>query len=342
MTAVFAATIALVQNDIKRVLAYSTISQIGYMFLGCGVGAYGAGMFHLVTHAFFKSLLFLAAGSVIHALGGGQDLRRMGGLRKYLPVTFPVFLVGALAIAGVPFLSGFFSKDAILTGAYAGGHYVLYALGLLGAVLTALYMFRLVYLAFYGEERFEPAQVRHVHESPRAMTVPLVVLAVFSVLAGTIGLPVFFGPNADRFGRFLEGVLRAPAHHLPLPTEVLLVLAATASALLGIFLAFVLYRRNPEIPPRLIYRFPGLYRLLVGKYRVDEAYEALFVRPLVRVSETVYARFDLKIVDGVLNGSAAAAGMAGKGLNVLQTGLIRDYALAFLLGAVVFLGVLLI
>ena len=342
VTAVFAATIALVQNDIKRVLAYSTISQIGYMFLGCGVGAYAAGMFHLVTHAFFKSLLFLAAGSVIHALGGGQDMRRMGGLRKYLPVTFPVFLTGAMAISGVPFLSGFFSKDAILTSAYAGGHHVLYALGLLGAVLTAFYMFRLIYLTFFGEERFEPGPGQHIHESPPAMTVPLVVLAVFSVLAGYIGLPVFFGAKADRFGRFLESVLKAPAHHPSLPTEALLVLAATASALLGIFLAFVLYKRNPEIPPRLAYRFPGLYRLLVGKYRIDEAYDALFIRPLVRGSETVYARFDLKVVDGVLNGSAAATGMAGKGLNILQTGLIRDYALAFVLGVVVFLGVLLL
>jgi NADH-quinone oxidoreductase subunit L len=257
-------------------------------------------------------------------------------------VTFPVFLAGALAISGVPFLSGFFSKDAILTSAYAGGHHVLYGLGLLGAVLTALYMFRLVYLTFYGEERFELGPGQHVHESPRAMTFPLVVLAVFSVLAGTIGLPVFFGAKADRFSRFLESVLRSPAHHPSLSTEALLVLAATASALLGIFLAFVLYKRNPEIPPRLAYRFPGLYRLLVGKYRVDEAYDALFIRPLVRGSETVYARFDLKIVDGTLNGSAAAAGMAGKGLNVLQTGLICDYALAFVLGAVVFLGVLLL
>jgi NADH-quinone oxidoreductase subunit L len=342
VTAVFAATLALVQNDIKRVLAYSTISQIGYMFIGCGVGAYAAGMFHLVTHAFFKSLLFLAAGSVIHALGGEQDMRRMGGLRKKLPVTFPVFLIGALAISGVPFLSGFFSKDAILTSAFAGRHYALYVLGLAGAVLTAFYMFRLIYRTFYGQERSSLAPGQHVHEPPRTMTIPLVILAAFSALAGFIGLPVFFGERANVFGRFLEGVLGRGPHGLAPSTETVLVLAATLSALLGIGLAFVFYRKSPQIPSSLARRFPGLYRLLLGKYHVDEAYEAVIVRPLVRGAEWTYQHFDLKVVDGVLNGSASAAGLAGKGLNVLQSGLLRDYALAFLLGAILFLGFLLI
>jgi len=344
LTAVFAATIALVQNDIKRILAYSTISQIGYMFLGCGVGAYAAGMFHLVTHAFFKSLLFLAAGSVIHALGGEQDMRRMGGLKKALPTTFPVFLVGALAIAGVPFLSGFFSKDAILTSAFAGGHYVLYALGLSGAVLTALYMFRLIYMTFYGQTRAtHPAGTApHVHESPPVMTVPLVVLAVFSALAGFAGLPVLLGEKANWIGGFLEAVLEPAAHHLALSTEVGLILAATAAALAGIAMAFVFYRKRPDLPERTARSFPGIYRLLVGKYYVDEAYDAVVVRPLVRGAETVYARFDLGVIDGALDGSAAAAASAGKGLNVLQSGLVRDYALAFLLGAILFLGVLLL
>jgi NADH-quinone oxidoreductase subunit L len=341
-TAVFAATIALVQNDIKRVLAYSTISQIGYMFIGCGVGAYAAGMFHLMTHAFFKSLLFLAAGSVIHALGGEQDMRRMGGLRKRLPVTFPVFLVGAMAISGVPFLSGFFSKDAILTSAFAGGHRALYALGLAAAVLTALYMFRLIYMTFYGELKVPLASGQRVHEPPRTMTVPLVILAVFSALAGFVGLPVFFGARANVFGRFLEGVLGRAAHDLGPSTEALLILSATVAALLGIGLAFMFYRRSPEIPARLARRFPRTYRLLVGKYYVDEAYDAVVVRPLVRGSEQVYEHFDLKVIDGALNGSAASAGVAGKRLNVLQSGLLRDYALAFLLGAILFLGFLLI
>jgi NADH-quinone oxidoreductase subunit L len=343
LTAVFAATIALIQNDIKRVLAYSTISQIGYMFLGCGVGAYTAGMFHLTTHAFFKSLLFLAAGSVIHALSGEQDMRRLGGLRKALPVTYPVFLVGALAISGVPFLSGFFSKDAILTSAFAGGHHVLYALGLAGAVLTAFYMFRLIYLTFHGEPRTAHGEgLGHVHESPPVMTVPLVLLAVLSALAGFAGLPVLFGERASVFARFLEGTLLVPPHHLALSAELALVLAATASALAGIALAFVFYRKRPELPGRTARRFPRLYRLLAGKYFVDEAYDAVVVRPLIKGSERIYAGFDLKIVDGALNGSAAAADRAGRGLSRLQTGLLRDYALAFLVGAVIFLGFLLL
>ncbi|MFQ6038957.1 MAG: NADH-quinone oxidoreductase subunit L, partial [Candidatus Aminicenantales bacterium] len=197
LTAVYAATMALTQNDIKRVLAYSTISQIGYMFIGCGVGAYAAGMFHLYTHAFFKSLLFLAAGSVMHALSGELDMRKMGGLKKYLPLTYPTFLVGAIAIAGIPFLSGFFSKDAILTHAFASGQYFVWALGVFGAVLTAFYMFRLIFLTFHGEERIEPEAKKHLHESPRVMTIPLVLLAFFSAVAGYVGLPVVFGKNLN-------------------------------------------------------------------------------------------------------------------------------------------------
>jgi NADH-quinone oxidoreductase subunit L len=342
ITAVYAATMALVQNDIKQVLAYSTISQIGYMFIGCGVGAYAAGLFHLVTHAFFKSLLFLAAGSVIHALSGEQDMRRMGGLRKHLPVTYPVFLVGALAISGVPFLSGFFSKDAILTSAFAGGHYALYGLGLAGAVMTAFYMFRLIYLTFFGETRAPQSPARHIHESPPAMTVPLIILAVFSALAGFLGLPALFGERVYLFGRFVQWAFAPPAGHVSLSTEAALVLAATASALLGIGLAFHFYRRSPEAPASLARRFPAIYRLLLGKYYVDEGYEALVVRPLLRGSGWVYGHFDLKVIDGALNGTAAAAGSAGRGLNVLQSGLLRDYALAFLLGAILFLGFLLI
>jgi NADH-quinone oxidoreductase subunit L len=323
------------------VLAYSTISQIGYMLIGCGVGAYAAGMFHLMTHAFFKSLLFLAAGSVIHALAGEQDLRRMGGLKRHLPVTFPVFLVGALAISGVPFLSGFFSKDAILASAFAGGHYVLYGLGLLSAVLTAFYMFRLVYMTFYGEgPASQPGQ--HIHESSKVMTIPLVILAAFSVLAGYVGLPVLFGGRADLFGRFLEGSVKTIGHHLAASTEGLLIFLATAAALAGIILAFVFYRRAPALPARLASRFPAFYRLLASEYYVDEICDAVIVRPLIRGAEGIYEQFDIRILDGALNGSAAAAGLAGKGLNVLQSGLVRDYVLAFLIGAVVFLGSLLL
>ncbi|MBM3294817.1 MAG: NADH-quinone oxidoreductase subunit L [Candidatus Aminicenantes bacterium] len=341
LTAVFAATIALVQNDIKRVLAYSTISQLGYMFIGCGVGAYAAGVFHLYTHAFFKSLLFLAAGSVMHALSGELDMRKMGGLRKHLPRTYPTFLIGAVAIAGVPFLSGFFSKDAVLTAAFAQGRYFIWALGLGGAVLTAFYMFRLVFLTFHGQERLEPEVKRHLHESPGAMTVPLVILAFFSVFAGYVGLPPVVGKHAHLFDRFLEPVIKpAEGGHLGLGTEWVLIAASVAAALLGIGAAYAFFLRDPRIPRRLGEKFPGLYRLLLNKYYVDEAYDAAIVKPLVQGSARVYDKFDLAVIDGAVNGSARAAGLLGRLLSLIQSGLIKDYALAVLFGMAIFLGVL--
>ncbi|HVP92016.1 MAG TPA: NADH-quinone oxidoreductase subunit L [Terriglobales bacterium] len=339
-TAVFAASLALVQTDIKKVLAYSTISQLGYMFIGCGVGAYGAAIFHLVTHAFFKGLLFLAAGSVIHALSGEQDIRKMGGLRRRLPRTFPAFFVAALAISGIPFLSGFFSKDAILTSAYSGGHVAVWLLGLLTAVMTAFYMFRLVFLTFFGEERTDAEVRRHIHESPPVMTVPMAVLAVLSALGGLIGLPAVFGERADLLGRFLSPVLGA-AKAPPAAVEWNLILVSTAATAGGLFLAYLFYLRYPGTPARLAARWPFLYRTLVGKYYVDEFYGAVFVRPLLRGSEFVYVSFDLAVIDGALNGTAAAAQAAGRGVSRLQTGRIKDYALAFLLGAVLFLGFIL-
>jgi NADH-quinone oxidoreductase subunit L len=343
LTAIFAATMALTQNDIKRVLAYSTISQIGYMFIGCGVGAYAAGMFHLFTHAFFKSLLFLAAGSVMHALSGELDMRKMGGLRKYLPLTYPTFLIGAIAIAGVPFLSGFFSKDAILTQAFAQGQYFIWALGLMGAVLTAFYMFRLVFLTFFGPERIEPRAKEHLHESPRVMTVPLVVLAFLSIVAGYTGLPVVFGEKANLFNRFLDPVI-LPGHegaHLSLSAEWLLILVSVAVALCGIYIAYVFYLRSPRTPHRMVARFPALYKLFYNKYYIDEIYNAVFVRPLVSGSQIVYDRFDLRVIDRTIDGTAAAAGFAGKVLSYFQSGLVKDYALALLLGVAAFLGYLL-
>jgi NADH-quinone oxidoreductase subunit L len=341
-TAVFAATMALTQNDIKRVLAYSTISQLGYMFLGCGVGAYAAGIFHLVTHAFFKSLLFLAAGSVIHAMSGEQDMRKMGGLRKYLPRTYGPFLVGAIAISGVPFLSGFFSKDAILTSAFAQGRYGLWALGLAGAVMTAFYMFRLIFLTFHGQERLAPEAKLHLHESPRVMTVPLAILAFFSVVAGYIGLPALLGERADLFRRFLEPVIK-PEGEGPLSAgaEGLLILASVAAAFTGILIAYWFYVRNPRVPEGLAARLPWAHKLLYNKYFVDEAVGAVIIRPLVRGSELVYSGFDLKVVDGALNGSAAAAGFCGRVLSAFQTGFVKDYAVIFLAGIAVILGVLL-
>ncbi len=340
-TAVFAATMALVQNDIKRVLAYSTISQLGYMFLGCGVGAYSAGIFHLLTHAFFKSLLFLAAGSVIHALSGEQDMRRMGGLRRYLPRTYPTFLIGALAIAGVPFLSGFFSKDAILTSAYAGGHRILWALGLTGAVMTAFYMFRLIFLTFHGPERLSPEAKAHLHESPASMTAPLLILAGLAVVAGYIGLPAVFGARADLFRRFLEPVIPALGGDQAHVLEWILILASTAAAALGIGLAYLFYLRRTAIPARLVRAVPWLYKLLLNKYYVDEIYDAVIISPLVRGSDWVYRRFDLKVVDGALNGTAAATRAAGRLAGAFQTGLIKDYALVFLAGVAAFLAVIL-
>jgi len=342
LTAVYAGTIALVQNDIKRVLAYSTISQLGYMFLGCGVGAYAAGVFHLFTHAFFKSLLFLAAGSVIHALSGEQDLRRMGGLKKYLPRTTPVFLVGALAIAGVPFLSGFFSKDAILVSAFAQGRTFVGILGLAGAVLTAFYMFRLVFLAFFGSERFSAEVKSHLHESPAVMTRPLAILAFLSIVAGYAGLPAVLGKKANLFSRFLEPVVRpASEGHMSLGAEWILILASAASAIIGIYLAFLFYVRNTALPGRWAARLPGLHRLLLRGYYVDEFYGVIVVNPLVRGSEAIYRRFDLGVVDAAVDGAGRAAGVFGKAAGFLQTGLIKDYALAVLFGLLVFLGVLL-
>ena len=342
VTAFFAATMALGENDIKRVLAYSTISQIGYMFIGCGVGAYAAGMFHLVTHAFFKSLLFLAAGSVIHALAGVQDLRKMGGLRKYLRRTFPAFLTGAAALSGVPFLSGFFSKDAILSRAYAAGDYFIWALGLATAVLTALYMFRLVFRIFYGPERLPEEAKGRVHESPPVMTLPLQVLAFFAAFAGFLGLPAVFGDGANVLGRFLAPVFpHGLEHAVGVQTEWRLIVLSTAAALAGIAAAWVLYLRAPRIPAALTGRFPRAARILSRKYFIDEFYRAAFIGPLVRGSEAVYGGFDLGVIDRTIDASAAAVSGAGKWMNILQTGLVRDYALAFLLGAVVFLGALL-
>ncbi|MBD3413799.1 MAG: NADH-quinone oxidoreductase subunit L [Candidatus Aminicenantes bacterium] len=341
ITAVYAATMALTQNDIKRVLAYSTISQIGYMFIGCGVGAFAAGIFHLYTHAFFKSLLFLAAGSVMHALSGELDMRKMGGLKKYMPYTYPTFLIGAIAIAGVPFLSGFFSKDAILTAAFANGQYVIWALGLSGAVLTAFYMFRLIFLTFHGKERIQPEAKKHLHESPSVMTVPLSILAFFSVVAGYAGLPVVLGKNVNWFQNFLSPLMH-PGHeaHLNLTTEWLLIGVSIVVALGGIWIAYLFYLRNPQIPHRIAARFPFLYKLLVHKYYVDEAYDTVFVKPAIKGSEFVYQKFDLNVIDGAVNKTAAGSGWLGKTLSYLQTGLIKDYALVFLLGTIILLGLL--
>jgi NADH-quinone oxidoreductase subunit L len=334
-TAIFAATIALVQNDIKRVLAYSTISQLGYMFLGCGVAAYSAAIFHLMTHAFFKALLFLAAGSVIHAIGGEQDLRKMGGLRKKLPVTFAVTTVGVLAIAGIFPFAGFFSKDAILYAAYLQGTNgkILWFVGLLTALLTAFYMFRLWYLAFMGESRGENI---HAHESPWSMRGPLVILALLSVCGGWIGM--------ERFGNFLApsvGVLPTEAGNWRL--ELILSIVAVAIALEGWLIADKFYRRKLTKPAQYAAALPGTYNLLANKYFVDEFYGAVVVKPLLAIS-----KFFLEwVVDiGILGGAAWLLGgiatLAGAILQRWQSGNLRSYAAWLATGAAAVLLFLLV
>jgi NADH-quinone oxidoreductase subunit L len=309
-TAIFSATIGITQNDIKRVLAYSTVSQLGYMFLACGVGAFTAGIFHLMTHAFFKALLFLGSGSVIHALSGEQDMRKMGSLKKHLPITFTTMFIATLAIAGIPGLSGFFSKDEILWKAFSSehGHIALWAVGTLAAGVTAFYMFRLVFLTFFGASRMEPQVEKHVHESPWSMTVPLMLLAVFSVVGGWIGIPEVLGGHnvfeawlAPVFGRGAAGAHEA-AHH-PVTLELGLMAGSVAVALCGIGLAYYLYRVRPEKPRKIAETVPGLYDAVYNKYYVDEIYGAVFVNGTLLVTQ-ICAGFDRYVIDFIVDGSA--------------------------------------
>jgi NADH-quinone oxidoreductase subunit L len=325
-TAIFAATIGLVQNDIKRVLAYSTISQLGYMFLGCGVAAYSAAIFHLMTHAFFKALLFLAAGSVIHAVGGEQDMRKMGGLRKHLPVTFWTMTVAVFAIAGFPPLAGFFSKDAILYSAFLQGPsgMLLWFVGLVTALLTSLYMFRLWYLTFWGESRSPEV---HPHESPWSMLGPLVILALLSICGGWIGI--------ERFSEFLAPSTGARSAESAIPhLELYLTAAAVAVALLGWLIADCFYRQKPEQPAQLAMAAPGAYKLLSNKYYVDEIYRAAIVKPMLGFSRYLLGW----VVDtGILGGIAWLLGgialFTGAILQRWQSGNLRSYAAWLALGA---------
>ncbi len=350
VTAIFAAVIAIAQNDIKKVLAYSTVSQLGYMFLACGVGAYVAGMFHVLTHAFFKACLFLGSGAVIHALGGEQDMRRMGGLGRRLPVTYRTFLVATLALAGIPPLAGFFSKDAILTGVFAAHQTALFGLGLLTAGLTAFYMFRLVSLTFAGDFRGTPEEAAHVHEAPPTMTVPLVVLAFLSAVAGFLGMPEVFGKSANRISAFLEPIFpriglasdEPPGHALSPVTEWLLIGASVAVAVVGILVAWNWYaKRRGEPAARVAASFPALYRLVAEKFRIDEIYGVLFVRPFVWLARMLWKVVDVLIIDGVLNAGAFLVELVGDVLRFLQTGNVRNYALTFLIGIVALLLIVL-
>jgi NADH-quinone oxidoreductase subunit L len=355
LTAFYSATIGLVQTDIKRVLAYSTISQLGYMFLGCGVGAFAAGIFHLMTHAFFKALLFLAAGSVIHAIGGEQDMRRMGGLRKKVPWTYWTMLMAALAIAGTPLSSGFFSKEEILEAARSGPHSnsVLWALGLIGAMLTSFYIFRLVFLTFHGPPRFDEHQT-HVHESPKNMLAPLVVLALLSIVGGWVAAPRLVG-GVDHFDKFLDPVFRASVSRGPEgPAAAAQQVSPKGSdwavgllpalmgppvivALIGFLVAWWFYIRRPQTPERLAESFHAPYQVLLNKYYVDELYARVIVRPLVWLSERLlWSVVDEGMIDGSVNGVAHVARAFGDRLRHIQSGNTRSYAAWVVLGAVVF------
>jgi NADH-quinone oxidoreductase subunit L len=336
-TAIFAATIGIAQNDIKKVLAYSTVSQLGYMFLAAGVGAYVAAIFHLATHAFFKALLFLGSGSVIHAMGGEQDMRKMGGLRKQLPWTYRTFLVGTLAISGVPLLAGFFSKDAILGAAFERSP-VLWIVGIATAALTACYMLRLLCLTFLGKFRGTHEQEHHLHESPAVMVVPLVILAAGAALAGYAGKIPF--THLDWLGGFLAPVIVAiPGHevhggHHGLGLEAILVAASIAAAAAGLGIAWRLWGsgRGTAYDEALARRFPRLYHLVENKYFVDEIYDRLVVRPLRATARFCWKVIDSVFIDGGLHVVAFVTELAGDLGRFSTTGNVRQYALYFFAG----------
>jgi len=367
-TAIFASTIALTQNDIKKVLAYSTVSQLGYMMAACGVGAFAAGIFHVMTHAFFKALLFLGSGSVIHAMSDEQDMRVMGGLRKKLPITFWTFLIGTLAIAGVFPLAGFFSKDEILWKAFSSDHgsIWIWAIGLLAAGLTAFYMMRLVVMTFFGENRASDEVRKHIHESPATMTMPLVILAVLSIVGGWIGWPHFLG-GVNHFETWLEPVFAGGGHHAVAAAghhaataaghvadaghavenahahdtqlEWTLMFGASAIALLGMFCGWFIYSKRPGIADSSRKAAGGFgYRLLLNKYYVDELYENMFIRPGHGLSKRILWKWiDTGLIDGLLvNGSAIAVAITGSLMRLLHNGQIRFYAYMFAVGVTVF------
>jgi NADH-quinone oxidoreductase subunit L len=329
-TALMAATIALVQTDIKKVLAYSTVSQLGYMFLACGVGAFGVGVFHLFTHAFFKALLFLGSGSVIHAMSGQQDMRQMGGLRSRIPWTFWTFVVGCLAIAGIWPFAGYFSKDEILLGAWNAHRPVLFAVSFATATLTAFYMFRLLFMTFFGKFRGSHEADHHVHESPWTMLLPLLLLAVGSASVGwLINVPHIVEP-VFRLGEVQE------EHVAWLPW------AAFANAVLGILIALGMYVWRTDLPGKVAATFAPLVRVFENKYGFDLAYDAFARNVVVKGSDRfLWKIFDAGLIDGLVNGAGRFASTLGERTRFIETGLVRAYALCILGGAVALLGYLL-
>jgi len=323
-TAILAATIALKQNDIKKVLAYSTVSQLGYMFLGLGVGAYSFAVFHVMTHAFFKALLFLAAGSVIHAMGGEQDIRKMGGLGKKIKITYITFLIGCIAIAGIPPFSGFFSKDAILLSVYENNK-ILYGVALLGAALTAFYMFRLLFIAFTGEFRGTEEQKHHLHESPAAMTIPLILLAVLSIIGGLVGIPDVLIQGGDKLSEFLSSVIPIKTTEVAHSTELSLMTLSTVLVIIAMIIAWFMFRKYSYSESK------GLGKVLENKWYVDELYEKLIINPLNKLGVFLNSIFERKVVDGLVNGVGKLVNYGSRQLRLMQSGQVGNYVLLMVL-----------
>ncbi len=339
VTALIAATIGLAQNDIKKVLAYSTVSQLGYMFLALGVMAFSSSIFHVLTHAFFKALLFLGAGSVIHAMSNEQDIRNMGGLRKYLPITFITFLIGTLAIAGIPPFAGFFSKDELLAHVWEHNK-VLWGLGMLTAFMTSFYMFRLVFLTFFGTFRGTEAQKSHLHESPISMTLPLIVLAILSTIGGFLGLPAVFGENIHVLNNYLApiyGYAQAvnPAAGAPIhmdhTMEWILMGVSVAVAVIAGILAYVMYVSKKTVPVAEGTRLSPLHNLIYNKYYIDELYNTIIVRPIMWFSSVFHKVVDVVIVDGIVNGVGRFVTHSSRTLRYAQSGIIGFYVLLMVL-----------
>ncbi len=337
VTSLFAATIALVQNDIKRIIAYSTVSQLGYMFLACGVGAFSAGVFHLYTHAFFKALLFLCAGSVMHAMAGELNLQKMGGLKKHMPITYWTFLLASLSISGIPGFAGFFSKDEILWLAYSGpssvGKFVWF-LGTVVAFLTAFYSFRLIFLTFHGKFRGTHEQEHHLHESPNVMTIPLMLLCVGAIASGWVGIPHLLGGGAH-FTEFLKPVLGHPEGHGTHAEEWMVMGVSVAVGLSGIGLAALMYLVKTEMPLKLAERFRAVHKVLFNKYYVDEFYSLIIVKPLMWVAGNILVGItDAKIIEGIVNGVPKAIGSFSGKLRKIQTGLVSEYGIIMAAGII--------
>ena len=335
-TAVFAATIGLFQKDIKRVLAYSTVSQLGYMFMAAGIGAYVAAAFHVMTHAFFKACLFLGSGSVIHGLSGEQNMDKMGDLKKHMPRTYWTFLISTLAISGIFPFAGFFSKDEILYSTYNSGSLVLWGIASVAAGVTAFYMFRAVFMTFHGESRVEPEAMKHLHESPNVMTMPLIILAGLATVGGFLGIPMIEGANVlhNFLGPLFEAGRHEPAHdtaHHSAALELGLMGLSLGIAIIGISLAYYFYIKNTALRDSLYGTFKGIHKVIFNKYYVDEIYDAIFTNPIVSVSrEFLHKVIDVVIIDGLVNGVGSFFTTLSEMAKRMQPGMVRHYALTML------------